>query len=256
MALPTGVGVVIPHQAEVPSGPAVYEYALTTLDGTPNWWHNWKWPAVPVWSGRQFMLPSSEDENDLDDAIAFANAHPSQGWLMEHRPEINGPDAQTSAARMQTWVAGKPANTKWALGGVVYTFPTPEFPYGINTAQDWLDEYLAADGPVPDAWHINVIGGSTTVAATFHWFLNAHRSWMIANDVQKPLIVSGVFWTQEDLQYQKALLDQCIVEVGAGGYARAIAWISAGGYDFPWTHLIDADGHVTAMGDYYVESLR
>ena len=125
-------------------------------------WHNWYaasahgmmadgryTPSIHT-TDRTYMLQSPE-------YVRWWSANsPGQTWLLlnEPEPEMQNQSPSEAAASVALWHDAIGANGRIACCGVTINSYIP------TSWREWMEEYLAAGGMLPDAWHIHIYAGS------------------------------------------------------------------------------------------------
>lgn len=171
-----------------------------------------------------------------------ADAEAGEFWLVGNEPNIGATRTEPADAAIfaSGWVTQ--TDTTWACCGTLQHY---EHGYLL----DWLDDYLVAGGPIPDAWHIHIyfvdVAGWDATLAQF-------REWMAAHDVVRPVIISETAQTNGDAM---PLLRHVAKAVCDGKVQAAYWWIGdEDAYDFAPTSQLTIDGALTELGKVFVES--
>jgi hypothetical protein len=131
--LPRGLGVGLPHQDRAITG----EHAAAL---GASWYYDWGYgPAVRhplLWPA--FWEPQNQPRAAWEQVAGWAAD--GKAPLVCNEPDGNGHDPAEIAHAMREWAA-----------------PFIGFGTIINDAgMAWLDRYLDARGPMPNAWHIHI----------------------------------------------------------------------------------------------------
>lgn len=171
----------------------------------------------------------------------MADASDGEFWLLGSEPNISVTHIEPSDAAIFTsgWVTQ--TNTSWACCGTLQ-----HWQYGYLL--DWLDDYLAAGGAIPNAWHIHIyfvdnVGWDATLAQ--------FRDWMIDNDVVRPVIVSETAQTSGNAEP----LLRHVAKAVCDGDVQAVYWYigDKDAYNFAPLSQLTVDGKITELGKLFVE---
>lgn len=231
----TGLGVGLPWQN------GQYARALGAL--RPAWWYNWLYDQYDyIWPAYAPMVWAMK----MDAASASAERRSHQGprlWLLGNEPErpdqSNTPPAQ--AADFSRWWADAASGT-FACAGVLL---------GLPPAYAWLDVYLAAGGMVGAYWHVHNYGWTPD---QWDGNLTPFLSWMRANRVERPVIVSECASWDQGLPAQMAIMDRVQVALAAGNIVAACWYSSRDPFGaFRGADLLTETGELTELGVHYRE---
>lgn len=173
-----------------------------------------------------------------------ADAEADEFWLIGNEPNLGATFTKPSEAALfaSGWVTQ--TDVAWACCGTLQHY---DHSYLLN----WLDSYLAAGGPVPDAWHIHIyfVDDGAGWDATLAQF----RDWMTANDVVRPVIVSETAQTHGGdaepllLRVARAVCD---------GDVQAVYWYIGDKdfHNFAPSSQLTVDGVITELGKVFVGS--
>lgn len=236
--MPSGLGVGVPWQ-RAEGDPGWYDRALEAL--RPNWFYNWQHDLVgrPNYCATIWRMDAEGMTRAI--AVAQANAADVPLWLLGNEPEREAQSdtpAHIAAAACRQWVR--------ALGTWAVPWAAPGVNLSVHMFEQgrvWLDGFLAAGAPLPDAWAIHVYGGADAWRDSLHRF----RAWMRARHVERPVIVSEC-GTDTDapalLAAIRASLDSGEVQAAALFSARYPPW--------PALDLLTDACELTALGRLFV----
>lgn len=231
---PTGLGLGAPWQSG-DNVPAMLERLR------PAWWYDWRFEQcgapgyVPmVWSDAIWH------QNDATLTSLFER-RPDLFWLLWNEPE------RSDQANMLPDEAAALTNAI-ALYGIQYAAP------GVAVGAAgfaWLENYLAAGGPIPDMWHVHVYGAMTPAQWSLRWA--SWTVWMHDHNAVRPTVISETnAWTEGDYG-QRAMLDHVASMLESDDLLQAVGWYATQPY--MWRngtpHLLHEDGTPTPRGDAF-----
>ena len=155
--IPTGLNLGIPWQW----GGDVR--AMRAILGDPGY-YDWHW--VTGGDNYQRMIYSRIDERDWRTIQQLIRRDPSHLWLVMNEPERRDQANLSPADGADLAKLMRLAGACIAVPGVIITVE------GL----DWLDDYLSAGGPVPEAWHVHLYFAET--AAGMDRRLETWGDWM------------------------------------------------------------------------------
>lgn len=115
--------------------------------------HNWY--TAPQFLEDERHTPSIWNANFTPGTITqiakLASDYPGRTWLFFNEPEFEGQantKPEIAAVHVRYWSEAVGDNGRFACCGNLF--------YPSLGGLKWLEDYLAADGPIPDAWHIHI----------------------------------------------------------------------------------------------------
>ena len=229
--MPSGLGAGLPHQ-NAENDPAWYDAALETLQ--PTWWMNWKYDQLDH-DGYVPMLWKCDLEW-LAKALPTILSNPNHLYLLGNEPSRvdqsnTPPDVFAATVQMLRRETGDWA-IPIALPGILWN----------DRGRSWLDEYIAADGPLPDVWHFHIY---CYTSSQVHSIIK-HMAYVYGD---RPIIISEIAGAVENANadvmrgIRKALADDTV---------QAAAWFSAYYDKWPEPSLLTAEGELTEIGELFV----
>lgn len=231
-----------PDYADIPSGlnaTVRWQYGCQAASETlaaleyPGW-HNWIADDCGEPNHTPMVYSMAGD-------IAAADAN--EFWLIGNEPNIASTAIAPAdaAAWAQQWAAQNDAT--WACCGTLHNGQYPSL-------LTWLDAYLDAGGPIPDAWHVHIY----FVANDAQWqaTLRQMEDWMADNDVVRPLIVSETAQTLHDRDATPLL--EAVARDVCNERIAAAYWYPGDkdAYDFAPRSQLTINGEITALGERFV----
>ena len=243
--IPTGLNLGIPWQW----GGDVR--AMRAILGDPGY-YDWHW--VTGGENYQRMIYSRIDERDWRTIQQLIRRDPSHLWLVMNEPERRDQANLTPADGADLAKLMRLAGACIAAPGVIIT----------TQGLDWLDDYLSAGGPVPEAWHVHLYFAET--AAGMDRRLETWGDWMVKRGIVRPTIISEFNAQGADVAGQMAMMSHMAKRLDEAAAARdrgldawlwAAYWFSlkykANENDLGYTDLIDDDLGLTKVGRMFVE---
>jgi len=232
--MPSGLGASIGHQR----GDVAADAMLEALQ--PSVWMDWVYNPLRMSDDRYLPMAYSMRLANAQQYIDAAADMPGRFWLLGSEPNlavthIDPAEAAQFAQRWQAEVDGD-----WACCGTVQWAGW----------QQWMDAYLANDGPIPAAWQIHIFDRfAYPPVAEF-------RAWMQAHDVVRPILVTETACPWCDVAVNMALMDG-MAQLVADGTVQAAVWYSADPYGdyhglWPDTGLFANGGELTALGAHWL----
>lgn len=190
------------------------------------WWYTWKYDQLDRPGYTPMVWRCTKDW--IERALPLALEEPERMWLLGNEPERldqsnTPPDEFADNAR------------RWALAGLPFAAP------GVlwnEQGRKWLEEYLSAGGPEPDAWHFHIYAWSA--GHFLAEIASMNRMWS-----RRPIIISECAGAVDN-----ANLDvmRGVKEALRTGRIQAAAWFSARYEAFDDPSLLTADGQLTEIG--------
>ena len=200
------------------------------------------------------MIYSRIDERDWRTIQQLIRRDPSHLWLVMNEPERRDQANLTPADGADLAKQMRLAGAYIAVPGVIIT----------TQGLDWLDDYLAAGGPVPAAWHVHLYYAET--ADGMDRRLETWGDWMVKRDMVRPTIISEFNAQGADVAGQMAMMSHMAKRLDEAAAARdrglddwlwAAYWFSlkykANESDAGYTNLIDDRGNPTELASVFVE---
>jgi len=204
---------------------------------TPKLWMNWVFDH----NEDAAYVPMAFSLKSIDPYLEAAKAATHKTWLLGNEPDLSSTYISPTDAAVfsQRWVAE--VGAPMACCGVIVH---KDYTGGLQ----WMSNYLAAGGVVPDYWQIHIY----FVQNSFEWqlSLNSFVAWMEANDVVRPIIVSETAMTESGdasalLEYVNSKVDD--------GTIHASIWYSDLDYWTLWPQSdLRTEGELTELGELYV----
>ena len=243
--IPTGLNLGMPWQWQ---GDV---HAMRVMLGYPGW-YDWHWASGG--ESYQRMIYSRIPDREWPIIRQLIRRDPSHLWLVLNEPErvdqANLEPEEGAAVARQMIEAGACI----AVPGVIVT----------HEGLTWLEWYLDAGGPVPDAWHVHLYFCYTPDGIDDR--LDMWGEWMERRDVNRPTIISEFNAQDRDVGQQIAMMQHMALRLGQAAAAReqgrddwlwAAYWFSlnykANASDTGVTNVIDEDGAVNELGRAFVE---
>jgi len=208
----------------------------------PQRWHNWGHSQQHMEDRRYTpTIWSPEWVSSAQTLKWLTEKYPDRTWLLLNEPDYPGQadlPASDAAVFTRHWT-GWLGEARTALAGVTVSY------HRVGNALRWLDDYLAAGGELPDAWHIHLY--APTLADWKDCYAR-WRAWYQQNGKNKPVILSetALFHTVssakqiEFMEYVYNLTD-----------LEAVYWYGA--IETETTPgLMTADGDLTELGEAFV----
>ena len=234
------LGCCLPHQ-NAEAAPAWYGRALELLQ--PASWYNWKFDqtAEPHYVPMLFAL---RNDAYMVDAIRVARGNKRRMWLLGNEPERKDQSdtpANEAADAVALWK--RRTDNPIAAPGILWD----------AWGQRWLEDYLSADGPIPDYFAIHIYAHT---AGQWLVLWEEWREWMSWNNLELPTIVSECASWSDGIEDQKAVIDVARQTLRTDSILHSAYFFSAhyGSYKPFWKHsdLLTADGALTELGRYFV----
>ncbi len=234
--IPTGFGVGLPWQ-RAENEPAWYYDALDRL--RPAWWHNWKYGRLNMDGYIPMLWRCNVDA--VNTALPSVQRQPGRLWLLGNEPEradqSDTPPGSFAEGVRRFRHMTEPLGVRFALPGILWDV----FDHG----RAWLNDYLAAGGPLPDCWHIHLYDYRGQA-----WTKRLHGALeYLAGLRDLPVIVTEcASWSAQT----NADVLQAVRQALRAGNIQAAAWFSA--YDELWEapSLLTENGKLTKLGDLFV----
>jgi len=232
----SGFGVGLPNQTYQDYGMDL-DAMLETLN--PPWFYTWKYDQlqypnfVPmVWrlnvEAVAQVLPVMAENHDR---LWLLGNEPERAEQSNTSPEVFANAAQIIRAEFG-WAV------EIALPGVLNDYTG----YG----RDWTKAYLAAGGPMPDAWHFHVYEPN---GQQVHARIDA---WKRLVDDTRPIIVSEVGCWLDRPERMAEVMDAARMECATGSIQAAAHFSARYEADMQHSDLLTATGDLTALGRRYV----
>jgi hypothetical protein len=188
-------------------------------------------------------VPMAYSLASIDPYLDAAKAATHKTWLIGNEPDISSSYVSPTDAAIftQRWV--NEVGAAMACCGVIVH-------HSYDGGLQWLSNYLAAGGVVPEYWQIHIY----FVPTAFEWqlSLNSFVAWMQANDVVRPIIVSETAMTEGG--DASALLEYVADRVEDGTLYAAIFYSDNDYWNlWPQSNLRNLDGTLTPLGELYIE---
>lgn len=169
-----------------------------------------------------------------------AEADDGDIWLLGSEPNIGVTFIEPTDAALFTSAWVTQTRTVWACCGTLQH-------YDHGYLLDWLDDYLAAGGAIPDIWHIHIY---FVDAAGWDATLARFGEWMERNNVVRPVIVSETAQTNGDAEP----LLRHVADAVCDGRVQAAYWYigDKDAYDFAPSSQLTVDGAITELGTLFV----
>lgn len=165
-------------------------------------------------------------------------------WLLGNEPEReeqSNTSPQEFVAGVRQWQQSR--STPIALPGVLLDLD------GI----EWIEAYLADNGPIPDFWHVHIYAWNIA-----HW-LDLWEKWemtMHSYRAERPTIISECACWSEKPDDQIALMEGIATQIIVRPLIHSAFWFSAhyGTQQKFWrrSDLLDGDGTLTAVGQHFL----
>ena len=237
------LSVGLPHQ-NAQADLSWYGRALELLQ--PPSWYNWKFDqtAEPHYVP---MLWRLRNDAYMVEAIRVARLNKRRLWFLSNEPERKrdqgGSDVEPSEAADAVALWKRRTDNPIAAPGILWD----------AWGQKWLEQYLQANGPMPDYWAVHIYAHSAG-----HWLVlwEEWREWMRDNALELPTIVTEFASWSEDVAEQKAVMNVVNQTLRTDSLLHSAYWFSARYAPFvDWwarSDLLDADDQLTELGEHYV----
>lgn len=229
--VPSGLNTTMRHQYGCESATE----ALALLDNPG--WHNW----IADDCGQPGYTPTAYSLQPSYLAGYVASANDGEFWLVGSEPNIGATHIEPSDAAVfaNGWVTQ--TQTTWACCGTLQHT-------GYAYLLDWLDDYLAAGGAIPDVWHIHIYFVSP---GQWDATLAQFEQWMQTNEVVRPVIISETAQTNGNAEPLLRHVAQAICD----GDVQAVYWYigDKDAYGFAPSSQLTIDGEITELGEQFVD---
>jgi hypothetical protein len=237
LLLQSGLGFGVAHQQGA-------EYATESVQALqPSVWYNWLHNDVCLADARCMPMVFTLGPNDA--AIEVGKANPGRLFLLGNEPDLEHGYTYTEPTQAAEFTRQwqNEVGGEWACCGVM-VWPIEWRPQ--HNWQTWMDAYLAAGGAIPTHYHIHIYGVNV---AQWYEQVQAFRAWAIANNVDRPIIVSETAIDWSTAEYNATLLDEVAHRLDTDPMLYAVMWYSVRDYHGMWpsTDLRTGTGELTPL---------
>lgn len=231
----SGFGVGMPWQTE-----QYIESALNTLH--PSWWYDWRFENIAHDKYLPMIWSDAIWNNNQEVLISLFKRWPKKLWLLLNEPELVGQADMSPQDSIDLL-------NDILIYDIEYAFP------GVSLSSDgytWIEEYLSKSDILPNYWHVHIYNCRSANEWEDAW--NKFKSWMVSNNVVKPVIISETNGWDGSVESQCLVMNKIVETLNSDSLLFSVAWFAT---RYEWNNgypmLFDDNNALTDVGKNFIK---